>query len=823
MNRVEIAVSGMKRPAWSAELKAFMSRVLNAVGVDGWEVSVLLCDTRTIRGLNARYRGKNSPTDVLSFRQADEDTPGNAAAAGDVVICLEALAKNAEAEGISEGEEIARLAVHGILHLIGMDHGRGRSGKMLALQEKLLRELDGNDVFPARLRVSQKGDGGGRSLRGKKGMIVGLCLAVLAASRAYCAQGAAALFQEGSRAQATENYYQAIEQYKASLDANSSYLAPMRGLAECFFSLEEYDEALRWVEQAKKYGRGDPDLLVLEGRILIGQGDVKTARARFTEVLSRQPNNLEARFGMAEAEVAEGRTREALSRYVKALGLAPESRKALLALALLCEETGDATGAAKYFELVLRMHADDPHVELEAGAWYARNGDYDSAEKRAKIALSLKPGFDAARLLLGSVYLQRGRNQDAIDAFRQIITANRDNALAWYGLGQAYATVPDAEKALSSFASALSARPEDEIARIAQEYAALDWLKMDDAQRKKMGAFHLDSGRLLENSNFQEKALSEYRRALLVDPISRDARVAYARIFRAMGFPARYRNELLVLTTLGVKDVFVSDEIDALTSVLADSLSNAWGIDQFAVDRAKYKIPVFTLASVNRLIHPQASGILARYFADSLLRSESVQVPSLPATTESFESAFKAAREKETDFFVLLGVDESERSFSATADLYLSRTGARIASFSAFRTGNDRIRDCFLKIAAALTSTLTPRGTLLSRKLDIGVIDLGSFQGMKKDDTLVVVRRGMVRLDPRQPGLAYEDADVLGSFTVSATDEGIAEGLLARKGYFDFINAGDEIVPLRREEKPLPPVQAAKSTGNILTRLFGIK
>ncbi len=823
MNRVEIAVSGMKRPAWSAELTAFMSRVLSAVGIDGWEVSVLLCDARTIRGLNARYRGKNAPTDVLSFRQADEDTPGNTAAAGDVVICLEALAKNAETEGISQGEEIARLAVHGILHLIGMDHGRGRSGKMLALQEKLLRELDGNELFPARLRATRKGGEGRRSMGRGKGMIVGFCLAALAVSRAYCAQGAAALFQAGSRAQATENYYQAIEQFKASLDANSSYLAPMRGLAECFFSLEEYDEALRWVEQAKKYGRGDTDLLVLEGRILIGRGDLKTARARFADVLSRQPNNLEARFGMAEAEVAEGRTREALSRYVKALGLAPESRKALLALALLSEETGDRTEAAKYFELVLRTHADDPHVELEAGAWYARNGDLDSAEKRAKIALSLKPDLDAARLLLGYVYLASGHGQDAIDAFRQIVTVNRDNALAWYGLGHAYAAIPDAEKALSSFASALSARPEDEIARIAQEYAALDWLKMDDVQRKKMGAFHLDSGGLLESKNFQEKALSEYRRALLIDPTSRDARVAYARIFRAMGFPARYRNELLVLTSLGVKDVFVSDEVEALTSVLSDSLSNAWGIDQFAVDRAKYKIPVFTLASVNRLIHSQASGILARYFADSLLRSESVQAPTLPATVDGFESAFKASREKETDFFVILGVDESERSFSATADLYLSRSGTRIASFSAFRTGNDRIRDCFLKIAAALAASLPSRGTLLSRKFDLGVIDLGSFQGVKKDDAFVVVRRGKVRLDPRLPGLSYEDADVLGSFTVSATDEGISEGLLARKGYFDFINAGDEVVPLKREEKTLPPAQPAKSTGNILARLFGIK
>jgi tetratricopeptide (TPR) repeat protein len=382
--------------------------------------------------------------------------------------------------------------------------------------------------------------------------------------------------------------------------------------------------------------------------------------------------------------------------------------------------------------------------------------------------------------------------------------------------------MPDAEKALSSFSEALSARPDDEIARLSEEYGAIDWLKMDDEQRKKLGAFHLDLGRLLESANFQEKALAEYRRALLIDPTSREARVAYARIFLAMGFPARYRNELLVLASLGVKDTFVSDEIDAFTSRLADSVSNAWGMDQFTVDRQKYSIPVFMNAKATRLMHAQADGTLVRYFVDSLLRSESVQVPALTAASGDFESAFKAAREKGTDFFLLLGIDESERSFSTKADLYLSRTGSRIASFSAFRTGNDRIRDCFLKLTGAVASTLPPRGRLLSRKFDLGVIDLGAFQGVKKDDSFTVVRRNKVRLDPQRPGLVYDESDVLGSFKVTATDEGVAEGQLTRKGYFDYINAGDEVV-IPRQEKTPPSVQAVEKSGNILTRLFGIK
>jgi tetratricopeptide (TPR) repeat protein len=649
-----------------------------------------------------------------------------------------------------------------------------------------------------------------------------LFLVVLAASPAFPAQDAIGLYRAGSEAQAAENYLQAIENYKTSLDLNPSYLAPMLGLTECFFLLEEYDEASRWAALAEKYDRGDPNLQVLEGRIRIGQGDISGARSLFQGVLSRQPNNIEARFGMAEANVAEGRIQEALSQYGQTLAIAPESIKALLSLAVLSDAAGDQASAARYFDLALRGHADDPQVELAAGKWYAEQGSFDSAEKRAKIALSLKPTLTSALLLLGSIYLQTARYPDAVDAYRQVVSANRDDTLAWYGLGIAYSKSGDTAKAISSLSTGLLIQPQDEVARIAEETIALDSLKMDDPQRKNLASYHFTLGKQLEDRSYQDRALAEYRRALLLDPTSRDDRVSYAGIYRAMGFPAKYLNELEVLAKLGVKDTFVNDQIETFTGRLTDSVSKAWVVDQFALERKKYTIPVFTIPSSNRLIHPQAGDLLARYFTDILLRYESIAMPSIPPAVSSFDEAFRIARERASDYFLVLSNDESERSFSAVADLYLARTGTRIASYPVFRTGNDRVRDAFIKICAQLASALPLRATLLTRRFDQGLIDLGSFQGLKKDDALVVVRHDRVNLDPRMPGLVFGDADVIGNYVVQATDEGVSEGLLARKGYFDFINPGDEVVfPL--PQKPQAPPQPAPRSGNILTRIFGIR
>jgi len=650
-----------------------------------------------------------------------------------------------------------------------------------------------------------------------------LCVILLSAAgsgRLFAADARAA-YLAGAAAQGGEDYELAIERYKDALSINPAYLEPMVGLAQSFLLMEEYDEALTFVSQARTYDKNDPDLAVLEGRIRIGQGDTGRARALFTGVLAQQPNKVEARLGLAEAEIAEGKTSNALALYGQTLQLAPESTKALLSLAMLSDETGNAAGAARYYELALKSHSSDPRVQLAAAAWASSQGDFSTAEKRAKIAVSLKPDLAAAKILLGGISLQTGRYSDAIAALKEIVASNRKDPLAWYSLALAYRKSGDAAMAISSLSTALQVRPDDEIARLAQEATAVDSLPMDDAQRKKMASFHLAQGRLLEDKSFLEKALAEYRRALILDATSRDGRVSYARVYRSLGFPDKYLSELQVLAKLGVKDTFVQDEIEGLTSDLADRISRVWGYDQYNLERIRYRIPVYTLATANRLTHPLASDDIARYFATLLGRDDSIVVPNAQPGVNGFDEAFRAARSAETDYFVMLDVDEAERSFSATADIYLSRTGARIGSFAAFRTGNDRVRDSLMKLSGQIASLLPVRGTLLVRKFGQGLIDLGTFQGVKKDDKLVIVRQGGARLQPDAPGLSYNEKDVVGDFAVTGADEGVSEGNVTGRGYFDYVNVGDQVVfPVQKTVKP--DVAPTQRTGNILTRLFKI-
>jgi probable rRNA maturation factor len=144
-NAVEISVEGIDTPDWLERARTFALAALAELGKDGWDLSILLCDDPFIRGLNRQYRDRDEPTDVLSFEQgaAYRDPAGaERFLAGDIVISLDSLSRNADEAGVPRADELRRLVVHGILHLSGMDHASNDpSDPMLALQEDLLKRL----------------------------------------------------------------------------------------------------------------------------------------------------------------------------------------------------------------------------------------------------------------------------------------------------------------------------------------------------------------------------------------------------------------------------------------------------------------------------------------------------------------------------------------------------------------------------------------------------------------------------------------------------------------------------------------------------------
>ncbi len=86
-------------------------------------VSLAFVDKGEIKKLNKKFRGKNKPTDVLSFGQSiDYKLPTTNSELGEIVICPEVVKENSKKYGVSEKSEMLKVFIHGILHLCGYDH-----------------------------------------------------------------------------------------------------------------------------------------------------------------------------------------------------------------------------------------------------------------------------------------------------------------------------------------------------------------------------------------------------------------------------------------------------------------------------------------------------------------------------------------------------------------------------------------------------------------------------------------------------------------------------------------------------------------------------
>ncbi len=132
---------------------SWIVRAIGASGPDGdSEVSVRIVDAAEIHALNSDYRGKDRPTNVLSFPAGDvaglpADMP---VPLGDVVICASVVRDEAAAQGKAITDHWAHMLVHGTLHLLGYDHEtEPEAAEMEALETRILSEHGVADPYGA--------------------------------------------------------------------------------------------------------------------------------------------------------------------------------------------------------------------------------------------------------------------------------------------------------------------------------------------------------------------------------------------------------------------------------------------------------------------------------------------------------------------------------------------------------------------------------------------------------------------------------------------------------------------------------------------------
>ena len=128
-------------------VKAAVQRARPALA-EGAEVAIILSDDAHIRELNRRFRGKDAPTNVLSFPAAPPAGGRFGPLLGDIVLARETMLREAAERGVGVVEYTTHLVVHGFLHLVGYDHETDEEAVVMeGLETFIMEDLGLHDPY----------------------------------------------------------------------------------------------------------------------------------------------------------------------------------------------------------------------------------------------------------------------------------------------------------------------------------------------------------------------------------------------------------------------------------------------------------------------------------------------------------------------------------------------------------------------------------------------------------------------------------------------------------------------------------------------------
>lgn len=636
-------------------------------------------------------------------------------------------------------------------------------------------------------------------------------------------QTAYSLYQNANALQQRGDYYGAVESYREALILNPQYGDAWYNLSVCTYNLGEYDLCIEYADNAARYSRNVSEIENLKGMALVSLGRLDEAKSVFNSVLKKYPNDIDARFGLAELNLYSGSLKSAERLYLDALKRDNKNRKALLSLALVSAEEGKNDIAERYVNQAIEYHNGDPEVYYLASYLATKRGEFEVAERLVRSSIQISPNYDKAYELLASILYSQQRYNEVIDLCDYRIGRNRNLTGAWYLKGLSQKALEYNEAAIKSFNTGLSINPVDEVMRFALEQLVDKTLAVEDSRRNDWSSFHISKAREYKRNFDGPSERYEYQKALSINPLDTTIRQSFADMLARDGFYELYLQQLKFIKNMreAVSDSRTeqqtkNDDVEeALESLMSNNLSKRWSIDPFYLDKTRWNIGIYFMKNPVQLIHADSDEIIAVAAKDIFNGVPSASVDVNTTAVSGYGEAYRQARTSGRDYFIVLKTNETDRSFSLDVEVYSGRTGTKTTDMHIYRTGNDRIAKSLRRFRQAILDILPIRGKVLKEASNTLLVDLGKSDGIVSGAVFDVVKKGSIKTVDTGVGVNYNSNDVLGTFTVTDVNEEISQGLYKKKGFYDTLNIDDDIILVKMPEASSDDGQSIE--GNAVT------
>ena len=593
---------------------------------------------------------------------------------------------------------------------------------------------------------------------------------------------------------------QAIEHFQNALTINENYFEALHQLAYAYYVLGEYAQSQKIAQRAQRLSYNTSDLAILQARIDTALGNYNDALQRYRTVLSDYPRNTIAQIGMAELMVAQGRFQDAIEAFERILTQDRANHLAYLSLAILYEWDGQVEASERAIENALLLQPLLFHTQYSAARYYLRRDMLQRALHHAEVAADLVPENSLVTELLVEIALRRTDISTALTLAQGLVNSDPTNTNYWYLQGLVLAEVESDSASLASFERALLIRRDEELPRIASEQILRKSSGAPSTRHTEFALYRFNKALQFQERNLLEQAISEYRRGLQLNSRSLEGRQGYADALLQFGFRARYLQELEVIKELGLGNTEIDDIVETFRSVLSDSVAVQWGVDQFTIPKTLITLDVMVDKTTSNTTYQESIYYIGHWLLDLFRSEETVTVNDDLWVVRLPSEAHTVARDNGSDYYLYISIGEFNESILFQVELKSSRTGTTIRSYRTVYSGSDRIQRATRRVVGNVINDLPLRAQLVDRRNNRALINIGSLQGAKEGDVLLVVSQGTLEVAFENPRLVFDSNRVVGHARVVRVDDLVSEVMLMPITIFDTFNIGDEVIFQRHGE-----------------------
>ncbi len=632
------------------------------------------------------------------------------------------------------------------------------------------------------------------------------------------------------------NCLEAIFIYRDVLKKNKYFLDAKIGLARCYLKTGNLSLSEETLLDALKQDRRNVTVLTLLGRVYTSMKRYDEAEKLFLQAIDIEPARYETKYRLADLYRAKGDYDAAIKLYTDILKVYPQEVQTYIYLGIVYTELGELNKAGGFYRKAVSLDAQNPLTHINLARHYYRMGVYNAVRDRqasdeyfdaalyeANTALAIDSNLTEAHDIRASVHFYK--NEYAEAAKQYVLLPDYDkNYLVLYLLGFCKEALGDMENAAEFYSQALAERIDDEIVRFRLENILLRLYRQDLSQpeRVRLSDYHFSKARFYLDKNIMNKAFIHYKRAVMLDPLNPEKRLAMAEFYRMEKFYEQYLYELknIIHDTLDIDTVDIRDRIEIYQSRVRKNLAAQWGVDQYgrsenpakAVPATKFRVAVLDAFHSDYIRENFLHRRLSLTFRDALafVLSYNPKIEIIGQTSalkgekdpdagsydeiETPAQALRVAQSLGADYYITGSIEETRDSLRVDSLLISGFNGKVVKEFTTYFTGNDRVFNTVISLADDISGSIPLYGMIVRLEGDRALINLGRAHGVQKDAVFHIFHQGGLRKNPETGEFEVDPEVSLGELTVTKVDEMISEGEYTFKGLFNRVNVYDDVL-----------------------------